>query len=65
MPGLGGTTAGVTATMKAMHPPRANEAKRIKAKGEKKRPFPGIWNAKDGPGPAAWRKHDGNYYPSQ
>jgi hypothetical protein len=22
--------------------------------------LPGIWSAKDGPGPAAWRKSDGN-----
>lgn len=40
-------------------PETAEVVEQGKSQGEKKRSLAGIWNAKDGPGPAAWRKHEG------
>ncbi len=60
MPEPGRTTGAIA---EPANLPRRREDGQGKAQGEKKRPLPGIWNAKDGPGPAAWRKHDGKWLP--
>jgi hypothetical protein len=35
----------------------------MKKKNDKRGPLPGIWSAKDGPGPAKWRRDNSKWFP--